>query len=135
MNAKQNPSQIGVHFPIFLKLNVRSIIFSKFLHEIKAAAVCFVIEHECRKSQQYSRICVRAQRKLVYPVRNLSDSSKSQNDQQIKGIWRCRQSRFLFPDLSRKDQSDSASRVILRENSLKLIAMYNRYFPRTSKYM
>ena len=63
-----------------------SIIFSKFLHEIKAAAVCFVIEHECRKSQQYSRIRVRAQRKLVYPVRNLSDSSKLQNDQQIKGI-------------------------------------------------
>ena len=32
-NLKQNPSQIQLHFPIFLKLNVQSVIFSKFLHE------------------------------------------------------------------------------------------------------
>ena len=32
-NPKQNPSQIQLHFPIFLKLNVQSVIFSKFLHE------------------------------------------------------------------------------------------------------
>ena len=36
--------------------------------------------------------------KLVYPVWNLSDSSKSRDDRQIKGIRRCRQSRFLFSD-------------------------------------
>ena len=30
-------------------------------------------------------------------VWNLSDSSKSLDDRQIKGTWRCRQSRFLFP--------------------------------------
>ena len=42
-------------------------------------------------------------------VRNLSDLSKSRNDQRIKGIWRCQQSRFLFPNLSRKDP---ASRVM-----------------------
>ena len=43
----------------------------------------------------------------------MSDSSKKLDDRQIKGTWRCRQSRFLFPDLSRKDRSDSASRVLL----------------------
>ena len=47
--------------------------------------------------------------KLVYPVWNLSDSSKKLDDRQIKRFRRCRQSRFLFPDLSRKDRSDSAS--------------------------
>ena len=45
-------------------------------------------------------------------VWNLSDSSKSLDDRQIKGTWRCRQSRFLFFDSSRKDRSDSASRVV-----------------------
>ena len=39
-----------------------------FLHEIEAAAICFVMERGRRKSQQNSRICVRAQLKLVYPV-------------------------------------------------------------------
>ena len=73
-----------MHFPIFLKLNVKSIIFSKFLHEIEAAAIYFVMERERRKSQQNSRICVRVQVKLVYPVGNLSDSSKSLADRHIK---------------------------------------------------
>ena len=80
--------------------------------KIPAAAVCFVMERGRRKSQQNSRICVRAQVKLVYPVRNLSDSSKSLDDRQmshIKGTCRCRQSRFLFPYSSRKDRSDSAT--------------------------
>ena len=116
-----------MHFPIFLKLNVQSIIFSKFLREIEAAATCFVTERGRRKSQQNSRIRVRAQIKLVYPVWNLSDSSKKLDDRQIKRFRRCRQSRFLFPDLSRKDRSDSASRVpheltcqILTIQSLKI---------------
>ena len=55
-------------FSNFLKLNVQSIIFSKFPHEIEAAAICFAMERGRRKSQQNSRICVRAQIKLVYPV-------------------------------------------------------------------
>ena len=111
LNPKQNPSQVWVHFPIFLKLNVQSVIFSKFLHEIEAAAIYLVMEHGHRKSKQNSRICVLAQVKLVHPVWNLSDSSTSLDDRQIKGTWRCQQSRFLFPDSSRKDRSDSASRV------------------------
>ena len=65
--------------------------------KIPVAAVCFVMERGRRKSQQNSRTCVRAQVKLVYPVRNLSDSSKSLDDRQIKGTCRCRQSRCLFP--------------------------------------
>ena len=86
--------------------------FLKFLHEIEAAAaICVVIERGSRNSQQNSKIHVRAQEKLVYPVWNLSDSSKSRHDQKIKGVWRCPQSRLLFPDLVRKDRSDSASRV------------------------
>ena len=76
-------SSLGA-FSNFLKLHVQFIFFSKFLHEIEAAAVCFVMEHGRRKSQQNSRICVHAQVKLVYPVRNLSDSSKSLDDRQIK---------------------------------------------------
>ena len=76
--------------------------------------VFFVIERGRRKSQQNSRICVLAQIKLVCPGWNLSDSSKSRDDWQINGIWRCRQSRFLFPGLSRKDRSDSASKVLLK---------------------
>ena len=55
-------------------------------------------------------------------VRNLSDSSKSQNDQQIKGIWRRQQSRFLFPNLSRKDP---ASRVIHDLLRLKSLYVFN----------
>ena len=36
VKSKKNPSRIWVHFPIFLKLNVQSIILSKFLqHEIE----------------------------------------------------------------------------------------------------
>ena len=77
-------SNLGT-FSNFLKLNVQSIIFSKFLHEIEAAAICFVMERGRRKSQQNSRICVRAQIKLVYPVLNLSDSFKRLDDRQIKG--------------------------------------------------
>ncbi|MCG8404279.1 MAG: hypothetical protein MI923_03680, partial [Phycisphaerales bacterium] len=42
--------------------------FSKILHEIEAAAICFVMKRGRRKSQQNSRICVHAQIKLVYPV-------------------------------------------------------------------
>ena len=43
--------------------------FLKFLQEIEAAAaICFVIERGRRKSQQNSRIHVRAQKKLVYLV-------------------------------------------------------------------
>ena len=49
--------------------------------------------------------------KLVYPVRNLYDSSKSLDDRPIKVTWKCRQSRFFFPDSSRKYRSDSASKV------------------------
>ena len=45
---KQNPSQIGVHFPFFLKLNVQSMIVPKFLHEIEAVAICFAMERGCR---------------------------------------------------------------------------------------
>ena len=55
-------------FSNFLKLNVQSIILSKFPHEIEAAAICFAMERGRRKSQQNSRICVRTQIKLVYPV-------------------------------------------------------------------
>ena len=55
-------------FSNFLKLNVQSIILSKFPHEIEAAAICFSMERGRRKSLQNSRICVRAQIKLVYPV-------------------------------------------------------------------
>ena len=81
------------------------------------------MERGRRKSQQNSRIWVRAQVKLVYPVRNLSDSSKSLDDRQIKGTCRCRQSRFLFPDSSRKDRSDSASRVTIvkRNKTLTIV--------------
>ena len=59
-----------MHFPIFLKagvalrrslLNVESIIFWKLIREIEAAAICFVIERDPRKSQQNSRIRLRAQ--------------------------------------------------------------------------
>ena len=53
---------------LFSKLNVQSITFSKFPHEIEAAAICFPMERGLRKSRQNSRICVRAQIKLVYPV-------------------------------------------------------------------
>ena len=60
-------SNLGT-FSNFLKLNVQSIIFSKFPHEIEAAAISFPMERGRRKSQQNSRICVRAQIKLVYPV-------------------------------------------------------------------
>ena len=112
-----------MHFPIFLKLHVQSIIFPKFLHEIEAAATWFVMERGRRKGQQNSRISVRAQVKLVYPGRNLSDSSKSLDYWQIKGTWRCRQSRFLFPDSSRKDRSDSASRVAQRRTMGKKIGL------------
>ena len=55
-------------FSTFLKLNVQYIIFSKFPPEIEAAAICFFMERGRRKNQQNSRICVRAQIKLVYPV-------------------------------------------------------------------
>ena len=55
-------------FSNFLKLNVQSIILSKFPHEIEAAAICFAMERGRNKSQQNSRICVRAQVKQVYPV-------------------------------------------------------------------
>ena len=68
VKSKTNPSQVWVHFPIFLKLNVQSVIFSKFLHEIEAAAIYLVMERGHRKSQQNPRICVHAQVKLVYPV-------------------------------------------------------------------
>ena len=64
----------------FLKLNVQSIIFAKFFLEIEAAAICFGMERGGRKSQQNSRIRVRAQVKLVYPIRNVSDLSKSLDD-------------------------------------------------------
>ena len=101
VQSQKNPPRIWVHFPIFLKLNVQSIIFSKFLHEIEAAAICFVMERGRRKSQQNSRICVRERIKL--------------DDQQIKRFRRCRQSCFLFPNLSRKDRGDSVSRVDTRE--------------------
>ena len=56
-------------FSNFLKLNVQSIMFSKFRQETEeaavAAAICFVIERGRRKSQQNSRIRVRAQDKTV----------------------------------------------------------------------
>ena len=101
--------------------------FLKFVHEIlMAAAICFVMERGRRKSQQNSRIHVRAQKKLVYPIWNLSDSSKSQHDQKIKGVSRCRQSRLLFPDLARKDRLDSASRVSHYEWQ-SLICYYGPY--------
>ena len=38
------------------------------VHEIKEAAICFVIERGPRKSQQISRVRLRAQMKLVYTV-------------------------------------------------------------------
>ena len=60
-------SNLGT-FSNFPKLNVQSITFSKFPHQIEAAAICFAMERGRRKSQQNSRICVRAQIKLVYPV-------------------------------------------------------------------
>ena len=60
-------SNLGT-FSNFLNLNVQSIIFSKFPHEIEAVAICFFMERGLRKSQQNSRIYVRAQIKLVYPV-------------------------------------------------------------------
>ena len=41
-------------------LNVESIIFSKLLREIEAAAICFVMERGNRKSQQSPRIRVPA---------------------------------------------------------------------------
>ena len=53
--------------------------------KIEAAAICFAMERGGGKSQQNSRICVRAQIKLVYPVENLSESSKKLDDRQIKG--------------------------------------------------
>ena len=99
-------------FSIFSKTERSIYNFLKFLHEIEAAtAICFVIERGRRKSQQNFRIHERAQKKLVYPVWSLSYSSKSRHDQKIKGVWRCPQSHLLFPDLPRKDRSDSASRV------------------------
>ena len=45
------------------------------VHEIKEAAICFVIERGRRKSQQISRVRLRAQIKLVYTVWNLPDSN------------------------------------------------------------
>ena len=116
-------SSLGAFFN-FQKLNIQSIIFSKFLHEIEAVAICFVMTRGRRRSQQNSIICVRAQVKLVYPVWNLSDSSKSLDDRQIKGTWRCRQSRFVFPDSSRKDRSDCASRVISSQYQLIILGWY-----------
>ena len=67
-------------------LNVEQLIFSKLLCEIEAAAICFVMERGRGKSLQNSRIRLRAEIKLVYPVRNLSDSSKSHDVRQIKGV-------------------------------------------------
>ena len=63
-------SDLGT-FSNFRKLNVQSIIFSKFPHKIEAAAICFAMERGRRKSQQNSRICVRGQIKLVYPVQKI----------------------------------------------------------------
>ena len=69
-----------MHFPIFLKLNVRSIIFSKFLLEIEFAAICFVMQRGRRKSQQNSRLRARAQIKLVYPNQGMIGKSKEFED-------------------------------------------------------
>ena len=44
-------------------------------------------------------------------IKLVSDSSKKLDDRQIKR-FRCRQSRFLFPDLSRKIEGDSVRRVV-----------------------
>jgi len=44
-------SNLGT-FSNFLELNVQSIIFTKFAHEIEAAAICFAMERGRRKSQQ-----------------------------------------------------------------------------------
>ena len=49
-------------------LNVESIIFWKLIREIEAAAICFVIERDPRKSQQNSRIRLRAQIKLAHLI-------------------------------------------------------------------
>ena len=77
LNPKKNSSQIGVHFPVFLKtglvlycslLNVELLIFSKLVCAIEAAAICFVMERGHRKSQQNSRIQVRAEIKLVWLI-------------------------------------------------------------------
>ena len=83
---------------------------SKFLHETDwSGSYLFCYGAWAQKESaklQSMRACTD---KLVYPVWNLSDSSKKLDDRQIKRFRRCRQSRFLFPDLSRKDRSDSAS--------------------------
>ena len=60
-------SNLGAFFN-FSKTESSIYNFPNFLHEIEAAAICFVMERGRRKSQQNSRICVRAQIKLVYPV-------------------------------------------------------------------
>ena len=69
-------SNLGT-FSNFLKLNVQSIIFSKFPHVIEAAAICFFMERGRRKSQQSSRICVRAQIKLVIQYKTCLTHPKS----------------------------------------------------------
>ena len=107
---------------------------SKFLHETDwSGSYLFCYGAWAQKESaklQSMRACTD---KLVYPVWNLSDSSKKLDDRQIKRFRRCRQSRFLFPDLSRKDRSDSASRVpheltcqILTIQSLSAIVWENR---------
>ena len=60
-------SNLGA-FSNFSKTERSIYNFPNFLHEIEAAAICFVMERGRRKSQQNSRIRVRAQIKLVYLV-------------------------------------------------------------------
>ena len=85
-------SNLGT-FSNFLKLNVQSIIFSKFPHEIEAAAICFSMERGRRKSQQNSRWNWFMQYKtcLTHPKNWMIGRSKEFED----------------------DRSDSASRVLV----------------------
>ena len=121
-----------MHFPIVLKLNVQSIIFSKFLHETDwTGSYLFCYGAWAQKESaklQNMRACTDktglSSIKLVCLIQKL-------DDRQIKRFRRYRQSRFPFPNLSRKDRSDSASRVP-HEHTCQILTNQNIKIGRTA---
>ena len=72
---KENPSNIGVHFLVFLKmrlalcrslLNIESVIFSKSLRELHAAAILFCYGARAqKKSAKLQNMCVHRENWLI----------------------------------------------------------------------